>query len=34
MRPYKKTAKITKANGTVLYEAEVKSGDALFDVKR
>ncbi|AQX51262.1 hypothetical protein AYC66_11495 [Elizabethkingia anophelis] len=31
--PIKEAAKITKANGTVLYEAEVKSGDALFDVK-
>ncbi|KUY30612.1 hypothetical protein [Elizabethkingia ursingii] len=29
----KEAAKITKANGSVLYEAEVKSGDALFDVK-
>ena len=29
----KEAAKITKADGTVLYEAEVKSGDALFDAK-
>nr|WP_315028470.1 PepSY-like domain-containing protein [uncultured Chryseobacterium sp.] len=29
----KEAAKITKADGSVLYEAEVKSGDALFDVK-
>ena len=29
----KEAAKITKANGTVEYEAEVKSGDALFDSK-
>ena len=28
----KEAAKITKANGEVNYEAEVKSGDALFDV--
>lgn len=27
----KEAAKITKANGTVEYEAEVQSGDALFD---
>lgn len=31
--PIKEAAKITKANGTVIYEAEVKSGDALFDAK-
>ena len=29
----KEAAKITKANGTVEYEAEVKTGDALFDSK-
>ena len=29
----KEAAKITKADGSVLYEAEVKSGDALFDAK-
>ncbi|WPO89259.1 hypothetical protein [Chryseobacterium sp. HR92] len=29
----KEAAKITKADGTVLYEAEVKGGDALFDTK-
>ncbi|AZA83738.1 hypothetical protein C1637_14145 [Chryseobacterium lactis] len=29
----KEAAKITKADGAVLYEAEVKSGDALFDAK-
>ena len=29
----KEAAKITKANGTVEYEAEVKSGDVLFDSK-
>lgn len=27
------TAKITKANGTVVYEAEVKGKDLLFDAK-
>ena len=27
------TAKITKANGTVIYEAEVKGKDLLFDEK-
>lgn len=27
----KEAAKITKANGEVIYEAEVKGGDALFD---
>ncbi|MCJ7936305.1 MAG: hypothetical protein MUW56_22395 [Chryseobacterium sp.] len=27
----KEASKITKANGTVMYEAEVASGDALFD---
>ncbi len=27
----KEAAKITKANGTVEYEAEVKAGDVLFD---
>lgn len=29
----KEAAKITKANGTVNYEAEVNGGDALFDAK-
>ena len=29
----KEAAKITKADGSVLYEAEVKAGDALFDAK-
>lgn len=29
----KEAAKITKANGTVMYEAEVKTGDVLFDSK-
>lgn len=29
----KEAAKITKANGTVEYEAEVKGGDAIFDAK-
>jgi len=29
----KEAAKITKADGSILYEAEVKSGDALFDPK-
>jgi len=29
----KEAAKITKSDGTVLYEAEVATGDALFDSK-
>lgn len=29
----KEAAKITKADGTVMYEAEVATGDALFDSK-
>lgn len=29
----KEAAKITKANGTIIYEAEVDNGDALFDAK-
>ncbi len=29
----KEAAKITKANGTIEYEAEIKTGDALFDSK-
>lgn len=29
----KEASKITKANGTVMYEAEVATGDALFDAK-
>ncbi|WP_300686003.1 hypothetical protein [Chryseobacterium sp.] len=29
----KEASKITKSDGTVLYEAEVKGGDALFDTK-
>ncbi|MGU3375105.1 hypothetical protein [Chryseobacterium sp. M5A1_1a] len=29
----KEAAKITKVDGSILYEAEVKSGDALFDAK-
>jgi len=29
----KEAAKITKADGTVMYEAEVAEGDALFDSK-
>ena len=29
----KEASKIVKANGNVVYEAKVKSGDALFDAK-
>ncbi|MCS3531255.1 PepSY-like domain-containing protein [Chryseobacterium sp. JUb7] len=29
----KEASKITKADGTVMYEAEVESGDALFNAK-
>lgn len=31
--PLKSAAKITKADGTVLYEAAIKNKDIIFDVK-